>query len=105
MNTITAAAQGVLTASLTTLYTVPTNRKFVVKALTFGNFTGGALTLIVEAVQASGNTQRRYIELTVNDNETNLAPELINQVIDAAGIIQASGDGITFLLSGILSNA
>ena len=72
------AAQGVLTASLATLFTVATGRKFTIKALTFGNFTGGALTLIVEALQASGGTQRRYIEVTINDNETNLAPELIN---------------------------
>jgi hypothetical protein len=102
--TVTAAAAGILTGSLATIYTVPTNRKFIVKALTFANHSGGALTLIAEATQNSG-TQRRYIERTVDDNESDLAAELINQVLAAADVIQASGDGITFILSGILVNA
>lgn len=102
-NTITAAAQGILTGSLATLYTVPTNRKFLVKALTFSNHSGGALTLIVECTQNSG-TQRRYIERTLDDNEPDLAAELINHVLAPADIIQASGNGITFLLSGVLAN-
>lgn len=103
-NTITAAAQGALTGSLATIYTVPAGRKFVIKALTFGNFTGGVVTLTVEAVQ-NGSTQRRYIEASVNDNDTNLAPELINQVLAAADVIQASGLDMTYLLSGVLVNA
>ena len=105
MTTLEPAAQGLLTASLATLYTVPAGRKFLIKSLVFGNFTGGALTLIVEALQITGGTQRRYIEVTVNDNETNLAPELINQALAAGGVIQASGDGMTFLLTGVLVNA
>ena len=103
-NEFTAAAQGILTASLTTIYTVPTNRRFLVRALTFANHSGGALTLTVECTQ-NGATQRRYIETTVADNESNLAPELVNQVLAAADVIQASGNGITFLLSGVLINA
>lgn len=100
--TITAAAQGILTGTLATIYTVPVNRTFVVHALTFSNHSGGALTLIVELTQASGGTQRRYIERVLSDNETDLSPELINQAFSQSGTIQASGDGITFLLSGIL---
>ena len=48
MATIIQAGQGLLTGSLATLYTCPANRKFTFHAVTFGNFTGGALTLIVE---------------------------------------------------------
>jgi hypothetical protein len=99
--TITAAAQGILTGSLVTLYTVPANSLFVVKALTFSNHSGIAATLIVECTQNVA-TQRRYIERSLNDNVADLAPELINQVFAATDIIQASGDGITYLLSGVL---
>jgi hypothetical protein len=99
-----AAGQGLLTASLATLYTVPTNRKFILKAATFANHTGGALTLIVECTQ-SGGMQRRYIERTVDDNASDLAVEFINQVFAAGDVIQASGLNMTYLLSGILLNA
>jgi hypothetical protein len=103
-NTITAAAQGILTGSLVTIYTVPTNRKFVVKALTFSNNTGGAVALIVEATQ-NGGTQRRYIEdPSMADDSSNLAPELINHVFAAADVIQASGLNVTYLLSGVLTS-
>lgn len=104
-SSIEPAGQGLLTASLSTLYTVPSNRKFLIKSLTFGNFSGGALTLTVEALQSSTGTQRRYIERTVNDNDSDLAPELINQALAAGGLIQASGSGLTYLLTGILVNA
>jgi len=99
------AGQGLLTASLVTLYTVPVNRKFVFRAAIFANFTGGALTLIVELLDGTGGTQRRYIEITVNDNNANLAPEVINHVLNAGGVIQASGLNMTYLLSGIEVNA
>ena len=104
-NTVIAAAQGVLTGSLVTLFTVPTNRKFAVKALSFCGQLGSAVTLIVEIKQTSGGTQRRYIERTLNDNATDLAAETVNQVIDTGGLIQASGDGATYILSGILVDA
>lgn len=101
--TIEPAAQGVLTGTLATLYTVPTNRIFVVKGLTFFNPTGAAVTLVVEAIQSSGGTQRRYIEVSVTQQATHLSPEIVNHVLGAGGIIQASGDQLTFLLSGVLA--
>lgn len=104
-NTIVHAGQGILSGALATLYTCPTNRKFVIKAATFSNHSGGALTLIVEVTATSGGTQRRYIESTVGDNDSSLALELINQVLEAGGVIQASGNGITYLLSGVEVNA
>jgi len=103
--TILSVAQGVLTGSLVTLFTVPANRKLVIKAATFCGQFGSAVTLIVEVKSTAAATQRRIIERTLNDNATDLAAEAINQVIEAAGLIQASGDGATYLFSGVLVDA
>ena len=106
MNTITHAANGALTASMTTLYTVPTGRKFVVKAFTIGNDTGGVVSLKAQVTFTSGGTARVMVpDRNVADNATDLVPELINQVIDAAGIIEAQGLNLTYAISGVLVNA
>ena len=106
MNTVQHAANGVLTASFTTLYTVPTGRKFVLKAFNVANDTGGVVTLKAQVTFTSGGTARVMVpERTIADNDTDLVPELINQVVDAGGIIEAQGLDLTFAISGVLVNA
>lgn len=105
-NTVTHAAAGALTASFATLYTVPTNRKFVVKAFTVSNNTAGALTLDIRVTFTSGGTARVMVPgRSVSNGSTDLVPEMINQVIDAAGIIEGQGNGMEFAISGVLVNA
>jgi hypothetical protein len=105
MATTPFEAAGALTGSLATLYTVPTNRYAIIKAMTVANDSGGALSLIVEVKATSGGTQRRLIPArTVNDKATDLCAEVINHVIEQGGIIQASGNGLVFQVSGVLVN-
>lgn len=107
MNTITHFASGVLTAAMTTLgSTVPANRKFVVKAFTISNDTGGAVALRLQVTFTTGGTARLLVpSRSVADNDTDLVPELINQVIDAGGFIEALGDGLVFAIAGVAVNA
>ena len=105
MSTTPFEASGALGASLSTLYTVPSNRIAIVKAMTVANSTGGALSLVVEVKPTSGGTQRRLVPArTIADLQTDLVPELGNCVIESAGLIQASGNGLVYHLSGILVN-
>ncbi|MDX1557111.1 MAG: hypothetical protein R3212_13860 [Xanthomonadales bacterium] len=85
---------------------MPANRKFVVKAFTVTNDTGGAVTLKIRTTFTSGGTARIMApDRTVNDNDTDLVPEMVNQVVDAGGIIEGQGNGMEYAISGVLVNA
>lgn len=104
-NTVTHASAGILTGVFTNLYTVPANRKFVIKAFTVTNNTVGALTLDVRVTFTSGGVARTMVPgRSVSDGATDLVPEVINHVIDAGGIIEGQGGGLEFAISGVLVN-
>ena len=106
MNTVAHAAAGVLTGSFTTLYTVPTNKKLLIKAFTVANDTGAGVTLKSQVTFTSGGTARVMVpDRTVGDNATDLVPELINQVVDDGGIIEAQGLNLTYAIAGVLIDA
>ena len=106
MTTAIHAANGVLSASMDTLYTVPDNRKFVVKAFSVVNDTAAVVTLKVQVTFATGGTARVLVpDRNVADNDSDFASEVLNQVLDAGGIIEAQGANLTYALSGILLTA
>ena len=95
-------ADGVLTASLVDQYTAPANTRTVIKSASFCNTTGGAVLLTVKLVPRSGGTARTVIdEESLADTDTYLAPECINQVLEAGGKIQALGLNIEVYISGV----
>ena len=103
MTTAIHAANGILSASMTTLYTVPDNRKFVVKAFSLVNDTAVVVTLRVQVTFSSTGVARVLLpDRNVADNDSDFAPEVLNQVLDAGGIIEAQGANLTYALSGIL---
>ena len=100
-NTIVSTT-GALTGSLATIYTVPANLKFVIKALTIANDTGGALNLTVDITTTSGGTARTIIPpRNINDKATDLCVEVVNHMLETGGIIEASGNGLEYILTGV----
>ena len=100
------AASGTLTGAFTTIYTVPDNRKFVCKAFNIANDTAGAITLDVRVTFASGGTAITIVPArNVANGDTDLVPEMINQILEAGGIIEGQGNGLEFAISGVLDNA
>ena len=99
------AASGQLTAAFTTLYTVPANRKFIVKSFNIANDTAGALVLDIRVTFDGGASAVVIVPgRTVNNGSTDLVPEMINQIIRSGGIIEGQGDGLSYAISGALDN-
>ena len=106
MNTAIHAAQGTLPALFETLYTVPTGRNFIIKAITIANDTAAAVSLGLRVTFPAGGTPVVLVpDRTVAPKETDLAPELINHVMESGGIIEGQGLGLAYAISGILVNA
>lgn len=95
-------AQGVLTGSQAEYYACPTGTTAIIKAAALINATGGAVDVTVWLNPVGGGTDRVLIDThTVADEETYLCPELINQVLEAGGTIDALGNGVTIYVSGV----
>ena|ERR1051325_11758415 len=102
--TLKPLARGVGTGSLVDIYTVPVSFRAMLLSFVVTNQTGGAVTLIVKVLQdptLDGGTYRFAIPpRSVNNNSTDLCPELIRQTLNAGGKIQLQGNGLEFLGSG-----
>lgn len=105
--TITAkrfAAGSQLTAAATTYYTAPANTKAVVKQAELVNTTGAAVTCTVYVIPSGGaaNAANTVISArSIAPGEAYPCPELVNQVLEAGGFIQALGLNVSFNASGI----
>lgn len=99
--TILNLYDGVLAAGLGTLYTAAALTKAVVRAASFCNPTGGAVSLTVTLIPRTAGTARTLVSArSLAAGETYLCPELINQVIEAGGSIRGSGLDIQVSISG-----
>lgn len=97
-------AGSALTGSAATYYTAPTGTTTVIKKLSLINTTGSPIAATVYLV-ASGGTAAATNTITsskvIASNETWSSPECENQVLPAGGFIQALGNGLTIIASGI----
>lgn len=93
---------GTLTGSFTTLYTAPTRTTAVIKAASFSNETGAVVPVLVQVTAGSASVLTTVIPSTnIADTDSYYGAELVNQVIEGGGTIQASGDGLTAMISGV----
>lgn len=95
-----------LTASAATYYTAPASTKAVIKAASITNTTASPATATVYLVPSgdtAGATNEVIAAKSIAPGETYNCPELVNQVIEAAGTLQAlSGtpSALTLVVSG-----
>jgi hypothetical protein len=96
-------AQGAITGSTTTVYTVPASTRTMVKEIDICNTTGGALTVNVHLVPSGGSAGTSNALLygtSINANSTLQWSGV--QVMNAGDTIQVQGSalGLTILASG-----
>lgn len=92
----------VLTGSLAAVYTAPSSTRAIVKQAALCNTTGSPVDVTVDVNPRSGGTARVLIDTrTLADEETYTCPELINLVVEAGGVVRASGLNVTMMLSGV----
>jgi hypothetical protein len=94
----------VLAAAVGTFYTAPAATVGVVKAAQLINTTGGAVPATVYLVPSGGAAAAANTLISaraVAAGETYNCPELVNQVIEAGGTLQALGNGLTLIVSGV----
>lgn len=93
-----------MTGSAVTYYTSPDSTKTVVKKISIINTTGGAVNATIYLVP-SGGTAGTSNTITsaksVAAGETWSCPDVENQVLEAGGFIQALGNGLTIIGSGM----
>lgn len=92
-----------LTGVVAGYYTTPANTKAAIKSAALTNTTGGAAVCTVYLVPSGGTpgASNTFISArSVAPNETYTCPELINQVLEAGGTIQAFGLDVTLAVSG-----
>lgn len=93
-----------LTGGALQYYTAGVNTRCVIKAASLCNTTAGAVLCTVYLVPSGGapgaaNTLINAVSVAANATYT--CPELVNQVIEAGGSIQAFGLNVTLAASGI----
>jgi hypothetical protein len=94
-------ADGSLTGSLVTILTVTTNTTTSIRSATFCNTTGAPVNLTVVLNPRTAGTNRVVVDnRTLADEETYNAPEMVNQILEGGGVVQASGNGIEYYISG-----
>jgi len=101
--TPTKFGQAAITASTTTLYTVPASTRALLKDIDVVNTTGGAITVDIYLVPSAGSaatSNALFYAYSINGN-TNLQ-WTGTQVLNAGDTIQikASGLGCTIIASG-----
>lgn len=90
-----AATQGAVVPALT---------KRIIKAATITNTTGAPISATVYLVPSGGTagTTNTYISaLPIAAGDSYPCPELINQGLNAAGFVQALGNGLTFKYTAV----
>lgn len=93
----------VLTGSPVTYYTAPANKFAQIKSITVANTTGAAVAVTLYVVPAGQTASAAYQvrpARVIDVNESYSCPEMVNHTIDAGGTIQASGAGLTLIVSG-----
>lgn len=93
-----------LTGSAATYYTAGTLTKAVIKSAQLTNTTAGAVACTVYVVPSGGTagaTNTLISARSIAVGETYNCPELINQVLEAGGFIQALGLNVTLTVSGV----
>jgi len=93
-----------LTGAAATYYTAPLATKAVVKNANVCNSTAGAVNLTVHLVPnggAAGATNILISARAVAPGAVDRCPELVNQVIEAGGTLQALGLSLTLVASGV----
>lgn len=93
-----------LTAAAATYYTAPAATKAVVKNANVCNSTAGAVNLSVHLVPQGGVADATNILISarpVAAGAVDRCPELVNQVLEAGGTIQALGLALTLVASGV----
>lgn len=93
----------VLTGSAAAVYTAPFNTRAVVGAAVLCNTTAGAVNVdvwLVPSGQAAGNGNAVLRSVSIAANASRAVPEIVGQVIEGEGSLQAAGSGVTFIVSG-----
>lgn len=94
----------VMTGSAVTYYTVPTDTTAIIKKLPLVNTTGGAVNVTVYLVSSGGSAgtaNTLTYSKSVAAGETWSCTEAENMVLAEGGFLQALGNGVTILASGI----
>ena len=94
----------VMTGSAAVYYTAGATTKAVIKSATITNTTAGAVPATVHIVPVAGTAGAATAAISLRSvaaNETYNCPELVNQVIEAGGMVQALGSGLTLMMSGV----
>jgi hypothetical protein len=94
----------VLTGSAVTYYTPPTDTKTIIKKLPLINTTGGAVNVTIYLISSGGSAAAANTltySKSVAAGETWSCTEAENMVLESGGILQALGNGVTIMASGI----
>jgi hypothetical protein len=93
-----------LTGGAATYYTAQPLTRARITAATLTNTTGAPIQATVYLVPSGGVAGAANTVIstkTIAPGETYHCPELVNQVIEPSGTIQALGNGLTFVVSGV----
>ena len=104
--TVTARrfASATLSGVAATYYTVPALTKGVVKNVNVCNSTGGAVNLTLYLVPSGGSPDATNILISARSvaaGGVDRCPEVVNQVLEAGATLQALGNGMTIVASGV----
>jgi hypothetical protein len=92
---------GALPATIATQFTGAALTKTVIRSASFCNSTAAPVALTVKLNPRTAGTDRTLISArSLAAGETYLAPELINQVIEAGGLLRCFGLDIEASLAG-----
>jgi hypothetical protein len=102
ITTLRNLADAVLAAAPAVLYTVPALTRAAIRSAQFCNTTAAVVALTVTVQARTGGTVRTLLSAhPVAVNETYPGYELLGVVLEAGGTVQASGLGVTAVLSGV----
>jgi hypothetical protein len=93
-----------LTGAAAAYYTAPTGTRAVLKSVVLTNTTVGAVLVTVYLVPSGGAVGAATTLISALSLATNVSytcPELVNQVIEAGGSLQALGLNVTLVASGV----
>lgn len=93
-----------LTGAAATYYTAPALTRAVTRSAQLTNTTAGVVACTVYVVPSGGTagaTNTVISARSIAAGETYNCPELVNQVVETGGTIQALGNGVTLTVSGI----
>ena len=93
---------GTLGATLGTVYTVPLLTKAMVYSATFCNPTAAPVLLSLRLMPRGGATAHTVLSAwPIAAGETYLGYELLNKILEAGGLLEASGLGLEVDIGGI----